>query len=79
MRVWQIVTGQSGRDYRELFFDHDIMIIGHTNAVSTLVGLQPSAVEARRVAYGSAGRAQAPVVAEPWFQWRRHGRMTKGD
>jgi len=28
MRVWQIATGETGRDYRELFFDHDIMILG---------------------------------------------------
>jgi hypothetical protein len=28
MRVWQIATGEPGRDYRRLFFDHDIMILG---------------------------------------------------
>ncbi|HEX2219634.1 MAG TPA: hypothetical protein VHG35_12580 [Gemmatimonadales bacterium] len=28
MRVWQIATGEAGRDYRELFFDHDLMILG---------------------------------------------------
>lgn len=28
MNVWQIATGEPGRDYRELFFDHDIMIMG---------------------------------------------------
>ncbi len=28
MKVWQIATGDSGRDYSGLFFDHDIMIIG---------------------------------------------------
>lgn len=26
--IWQIATGESGRDYRELFFNHDIMILG---------------------------------------------------
>lgn len=28
MRVWQIATGEPGRDYRRLFFEHDIMILG---------------------------------------------------
>lgn len=28
MKVWQIATGESGRDYRDLFWDHDIMILG---------------------------------------------------
>ena len=28
MKVWQIATGEPGRDYRQLFFDHDIMILG---------------------------------------------------
>lgn len=28
MNVWQIATGEPGRDYRELFFDHDMMIMG---------------------------------------------------
>ncbi len=28
MKVWQIATGEPGRDYRKLFFDHDIMILG---------------------------------------------------
>jgi len=26
--VWQIATGELGRDYRSLFFDHDLMILG---------------------------------------------------
>lgn len=28
MKVWQIATGEPGRDYKELFLDHDIMING---------------------------------------------------
>lgn len=28
MKVWQIAAGEPGRDYSELFFDHDLMIIG---------------------------------------------------
>jgi hypothetical protein len=28
MRVWQIATGDAGRNYSELFFDYDVMIIG---------------------------------------------------
>lgn len=28
MKVWQIATGETGRDYRRLFFDHDLMILG---------------------------------------------------
>lgn len=28
MKVWQIATGEPGRDYRRLFFDHDLMILG---------------------------------------------------
>jgi hypothetical protein len=28
MRVFQIATGEPGRDYRELFIDHDLMILG---------------------------------------------------
>jgi len=28
MKVWQIATGEAGRDYRELFFAHDLMILG---------------------------------------------------
>jgi hypothetical protein len=36
MKVWQIATGESGRDYRELFLDHDIMIIGPSRAWQSL-------------------------------------------
>ncbi|MBN1873565.1 MAG: hypothetical protein JXA33_04985 [Anaerolineae bacterium] len=28
MKVWQIATGEPGRNYKELFFDHDVMILG---------------------------------------------------
>jgi hypothetical protein len=28
MTVWQVATGEAGRDYRELFFEHDLMILG---------------------------------------------------
>jgi hypothetical protein len=28
MSVWQVATGEAGRDYRELFFEHDLMILG---------------------------------------------------
>lgn len=28
MKVWQIATGEPGRDYRRLFFNHDLMILG---------------------------------------------------
>ena len=28
MKIWQIATGEPGRDYRELFFKHDVMILG---------------------------------------------------
>lgn len=28
MKVWQIVTGEPGRDYRRLFFEHDLMVLG---------------------------------------------------
>lgn len=28
MKVWQIATGEPGRDYRQLFFDYDIMFLG---------------------------------------------------
>ena len=28
MNVWQIATGEPGRDYRKLFFDYDLMILG---------------------------------------------------
>ena len=28
MKVWQIAAGEPGRDYRELFFDHDLMVMG---------------------------------------------------
>ena len=31
MKVWQIATGEPGRDYRRLFFDHDLMILGPGN------------------------------------------------
>jgi hypothetical protein len=36
MRVWQIATGEPGRDYRELFFDHDIMILGPSHLGNAL-------------------------------------------
>ena len=26
--TWQIATGEPGRDYRQIFFDHDVMILG---------------------------------------------------
>lgn len=28
MKVWQIATGEIGRDYRDVFFNYDIMILG---------------------------------------------------
>lgn len=28
VNVWQVATGEAGRDYRELFLDHDLMILG---------------------------------------------------
>ncbi len=28
MKVWQIAAGEPGRDYRKLFFDHDVMLLG---------------------------------------------------
>lgn len=28
MKVWQIATGEPGRDYRQLFFDYGVMILG---------------------------------------------------
>jgi hypothetical protein len=28
MHVWQIAAGRSGRDYRSLFFAHDVMFMG---------------------------------------------------
>lgn len=28
MTLWQIATGEPGRDYRKLFFDHDLMLLG---------------------------------------------------
>jgi hypothetical protein len=31
MKIWQIATGEAGRDYRSLFFDYDIMIIGSSH------------------------------------------------
>jgi hypothetical protein len=36
MKVWQIATGEPGRDYRELFFDHDIMILGPSHRGNAL-------------------------------------------
>jgi hypothetical protein len=36
MKVWQIATGEPGRDYRELFFDHDIMILGPSDRNNAL-------------------------------------------
>lgn len=36
MKVWQIATGEPGRDYRDLCFDHDVMIIGHSLKGSAL-------------------------------------------
>jgi hypothetical protein len=28
MTLWQIAAGAPGRDYRKLFFDHDVMLLG---------------------------------------------------
>ncbi len=28
MNIWQIATGETGRDYRDLFTDYDVMILG---------------------------------------------------
>lgn len=36
MTVWQIATGETGRDYRELFFNHDIMILGPSHLGAAL-------------------------------------------
>jgi hypothetical protein len=38
MKVWQIATGEPGRDYRELFFDHDIMILGPSHLGDATTG-----------------------------------------
>ena len=27
MNVWQVATGRSGRDYRNVFFEYDVMIM----------------------------------------------------
>jgi hypothetical protein len=38
MKVWQIAAGKSGQDYRDLFYDHDVMIMGgnrHGSALET--------------------------------------------
>lgn len=37
MNVWQIATGEPGRDYRELFFDHDMMIMGPSHLGDALL------------------------------------------
>lgn len=36
MKVWQIAAGEPGRDYRRLFFDYDVMLLGpsHTGKVT---------------------------------------------
>ena len=36
MKVWQIATGEPGRDYRELFSDYDIMILGPSDHGSAI-------------------------------------------
>ncbi len=36
MKIWQIATGEPGRDYRELFFDFDVMILGPSDRGSAL-------------------------------------------
>lgn len=36
MKVWQIATGEPGRDYHEIFFDHDVMIIGPSDKGNAL-------------------------------------------
>ncbi len=36
MNVWQIATGETGRDYRDLCFAHDVMIIGHSHKGSAM-------------------------------------------
>ncbi len=31
MKVWQIATGEPGRDYRRIFYEYDVMILGPGN------------------------------------------------
>ncbi len=38
MNVWQIATGEPGRDYRSLFYDYDVMIMGPSNLGDALSG-----------------------------------------
>jgi len=38
MKVWQIAAGEPGRDYRELFFDHDMMIMGPSHLGDARLG-----------------------------------------
>lgn len=38
MKVWQIATGEPGRDYRRLFFDYDLMILGPSDRGNALDG-----------------------------------------
>lgn len=38
MKIWQIATGEKGRDYRDLFVNHDVMIIGPSEYGDALSG-----------------------------------------
>lgn len=52
MRVWQIGAGETGRDYRELFFDYDVMLLGPSdlgNALSNSYAFGPANSDYRQV------------------------------
>lgn len=38
MTLWQIAAGEPGRDYRKLFFDHDVMLLGPSDRGSASDG-----------------------------------------
>lgn len=58
MNVWQIATGDPGRDYGELFFDHDMMIMGPSDLGNAMLNNyaigQPNSSyrQVHRFAYG---------------------------
>ena len=37
MNIWQIATGESGRDYRDIFVDYDVMILGPSHKGSAKI------------------------------------------
>lgn len=82
MKVWQIATGEPGRDYRHLFFDHDLMILGPSDRGDALNGAYnygPALTPPRQVhRFATGPRPRDWVIARLGHEVIGVGRVPEG-